>query len=78
MRWKQSTILFTAAAVLTLCACSSSPQAKEAKYLEKGKKAYQEKNYAVAIIQFKNAAEAQPRDAEPYYQLGLAYLAATD
>jgi tetratricopeptide (TPR) repeat protein len=78
MRWKQSTILFAAAAVLTLCACSSSPQAKEAKFLEKGKKAYQAKDYAVAIIQFKNAAAAQPRDAEPYYQLGLAYLAATD
>ena len=76
MRGNVSTLCL--AAILLLSGCSQSPQAKEAKYLEKGKKAYQEKNYAVAIIQFKNAVEAQPRDAEPYYQLGLAYLGATD
>jgi tetratricopeptide (TPR) repeat protein len=77
MHCKQTTILLAAAA-LTLCACSSSPQAKEAKFLDKGKKELQQKNYAVAIIQFKNAVQAQPRDAEPYYQLGLAYLGAAD
>ena len=58
-----------------LSACTQSPQAKEAKYLEKGKKEFEKKNYAVAILHFKNAMAAQPRDAEPYYQLGLAHMA---
>jgi len=65
-------------AILTLSACTQSPQVKEAKYLEKGKKEFENKNYAVAILHFKNAMAAQPRDAEPYYRLGLTYLAAND
>jgi tetratricopeptide (TPR) repeat protein len=64
-------------AVLVLSACAS-PQAREAKYLETGKKEFEKKNYGVAILHFKNAAAAQPMDAEPYYQLGLANLAAND
>jgi tetratricopeptide (TPR) repeat protein len=71
-------ILAIAAAVVLLSACSQSPQAKEAKYLEKGRKAYQQQKYTVAVVHFKNAIQAQPRDAEPYYQLGLAYLGLSD
>ena len=65
-------------AILILSACTQSPQVKEAKYLEKGKKEFEKKNYAVAVLHFKNAAAAQPRDAEPNYQLGLTHLAAND
>jgi tetratricopeptide (TPR) repeat protein len=73
-RWK----FCVGVVMLILTGCSQSPQVREAKYLEKGKKEVQKKNYAVAILHFKNAAQAQPRDAEPYYQLGLAYLASND
>src|ERR1019366_4192346 len=65
-------------AILILSACTQSPQAKEAKYLEKGRKEFEKKNYAAAVLHFRNAAAAQPRDAEPYYQLGLTHLAAND
>src|SRR5688500_2384069 len=58
--------------------CSESPQAKAVKYVEKGKAEYQKKNYEVAVLHFKNAVAAQPREAEPYYQLGLAYIALND
>ena len=34
-----------------------------------------QQDYARAILQFRNAQQAMPGDAEPYYQLGLAYLA---
>ena len=61
-----------------MAGCARSPQAAEAKYLEKGRQEFQKKNYGVAIIHFKNAMQAQPRDAEPYYQLGLSYLAVND
>jgi tetratricopeptide (TPR) repeat protein len=65
-------------AILVFAGCSQSPQVREARYLEKGRKEFQNKNFAVAILQFKNAVQAQPRDAEPYYQLGLAYGASND
>src|SRR5271157_6088301 len=64
-------------AILLLSGCQS-PQAKEASYLNKGKKEFLKKHYDIAIIHFKNAMAAQPRDAEPYYQLGLAYYASND
>jgi len=77
IRFKRRT-LSVGVAILVLSGCSQSPQVQEARYLEKGKKEFQQKNYAVAILHLKNAMQAQPKDAEPYYQLGLAYLASND
>ena len=74
----QPSVSWAGVAILMLSACTQSPQAKEAKYLEKGRKEFEKKNYAAAVLHFKNAAAAQPRDAEPYYQLGLTHLAAND
>ena len=62
----------------SLARARSRRKCEEARYLEKGKKEFQKKNYAIAILHFKNAMQAQPQDAEPYYQLGLAYLASND
>ncbi|HEV2473537.1 MAG TPA: tetratricopeptide repeat protein, partial [Chthonomonadales bacterium] len=77
MRWKRGICGMVVAAAMA-CGCSQSPKAKEAKYLEKGKKEFQQKHYTVAVLHFKNAMEAQPQDAEPYYQLGLVYMAVSD
>ena len=71
-------VLLAMLAILASSACNQSPEAREAKYLEKGKTEFSKKNYAVAVLDFKNAAAAKPWDAEPHYQLGLAYLAAND
>ncbi|MGA7415240.1 MAG: tetratricopeptide repeat protein [Bryobacteraceae bacterium] len=71
-------VLWAALAILTLSACNLTPQAREARFLEKGKKEFDRHNYAVAILHFKNAAEARPFDAEPYYQLGLSHAAIGD
>ena len=65
-------------ATLMLSACDLSPEAKEARFLEKGRREFQKNNFAVAILHFKNASEAKPWDAEPYYQLGLSYLTGND
>jgi hypothetical protein len=43
-------------AILTVPGCNQSPDAKEARYLEKGRKEFQKRNYAVAILHFKNAS----------------------
>ena len=37
-----------------------------------GKKFLQEKNYRRAILEFQNAVQAMPDDAEAHYELGLA------
>src|ERR1017187_9944086 len=74
----QRRVFWMGVAILALSACTQSPQAKEAKYLEKGRKEFEKKNYAVAVLHFKNAMVAQPRDAEPYYQLGMTHLAGND
>lgn len=59
---------------LTFSGCGS-PESREARYLESGKRQMEKKDYARAAIQFFNAAKAMPKDAEPHYQLALAYLA---
>ena len=54
--------------------CARKPEEKEASFLEDGRKHFAAKDFARAAIDFRNAAQAMPKDAEPHYQLGLAYL----
>ncbi len=77
MRFERK-VLWAAAAILTLTSCNLTPEAREARFLQKGKKEFERHNYAVAILHFKNAAEVRPFDAEPYYQLGLSHAAIGD
>ena len=64
--------------VLAMAGCARSPEARSARYLEAGKKCLEKKDYARAILEFKNAANARPGYAETYYQLGLAFVGAGD
>jgi tetratricopeptide (TPR) repeat protein len=66
---------FTCAALAVLLAACGTPQQREARYLESGKRQFERKDYARAAIQFINASKAMPKDAEPYYQLAVTYLA---
>jgi len=58
------------------CACSRDPASKEARFLARGKKYLDQKDYARAALEFRSANQANPRNAEPWYQLGIAYLGA--
>ena len=58
--------------------CMSSPQAKSDRFLAAGKKLLEEKDAARAILQFRNAVRATPKNPEAYYQLSLALFAAGD
>ena len=49
-----------------------------AKFLAEGEKQLEKKDYPRAILQFRNAVQAKPKEAETYYQLGRAYLASGD
>jgi len=56
--------------------CSRDPVANEAKHLARGKKYLSQKDYQRAILEFRNATQIRVQDAEPWYQLGISYLAA--
>jgi tetratricopeptide (TPR) repeat protein len=71
-RWKS--VRFLAAALLFLTSCSTSPQAREAKYMTKGEQYVAARKYREAAIEFKVASQNMPKDAEPQYQLGMTYL----
>jgi len=56
--------------------CTRDPAKKEARFLARGRKFLDQKDYARAALEFRSANQANPRDAEPWYQLGIAYLGA--
>jgi tetratricopeptide (TPR) repeat protein len=64
-------------AILVSSGCVRSPEAKEAAFLDAGKNALAKKDYARALIQFRNAAVLKKGDAEPY-QAALAYIGTGD
>lgn len=70
--------LAVALVAMCLSGCFLSPQRKESRFLALGKEQYAKKDYARAILEFRNAVRVAPSDAEAYYQLGLAYAAVND
>jgi cytochrome c-type biogenesis protein CcmH/NrfG len=63
-------------AVLGLAGCSRTP--KDLRYLESGKQFLEKKDYARAVLQFRNAVQANPKNFEAHYQLALAELGRGD
>ena len=55
--------------------CRTSPQAREATALKRGKALLSKADYSHALVEFTVATRAVPKDAEPQYQIGLTYLA---
>jgi tetratricopeptide (TPR) repeat protein len=70
--WRAFSSLVIAAILFT--GCSRTPEQKEAGFLQSGQKHLQARDFQRAVLDFKNAAQVMPRDPEPHYQLGLAYL----
>jgi tetratricopeptide (TPR) repeat protein len=67
-------IAFAILLVLALTACQRSSQERAANFLGRGKDYLARKDYTRAELAFKNAVGLLPKDAEPAYELGLAYL----
>ena len=61
-----------------LFGCNRSPQAMRDKYLASGERHFEKEDYSRAILDYKNASRAMPRDAEPYYRIGVASQASGD
>jgi Flp pilus assembly protein TadD len=71
-------VVLVVAAAMGLFGCARPPEAKMAKFMESGKKLAAQKDYKAAILQFRNAAQVKPKDPEPYYRAGLAYVGIQD
>ena len=63
---------------IMVSACHRSPETNEASFLKRGQALLARKDYPRAILEFRNAAKVMPKDAEPYHQMGLTYLASGD
>ncbi len=64
--------------LFALAGCMQSPEAKSARFMAAGNKLLERHDVARAILEFRNAVQASPKNAEAYYQLGTAFLAAND
>jgi tetratricopeptide (TPR) repeat protein len=66
--------ILTVGLLVAACSCARTPEQKANKFLSNGKALADKKEYARAILEFKNAAKLQPKNAEVFYQLGQVYL----
>lgn len=74
IRKQAAAALFLCVAAMCGVACKSDPAAKEAKFLARGKSFLEAKDYPRAVLQFSNAARINPKRADTWHQLALAYL----
>ena len=52
--------------------CNSDPKEKKAKHLEKGETYLAGSKYKEAVIEFKNAVQIDPKDAQAHYVKSLS------
>ncbi|HUB33429.1 MAG TPA: tetratricopeptide repeat protein [Bryobacteraceae bacterium] len=69
-------VVFLCSFTILAVGCSRDPAVNEAKHLARGKKYFAQKDYQRAILEFRTASQFKAQDAEPWYQLGISYLAA--
>lgn len=62
------------AIVLAMAGCLRSPEEKYAEFMESGKQYMEQQEYASAVLQFRNAIQVMPEDAEAHYQAAVAEL----
>ena len=60
--------------LVAMSGCRGDIQAKKASHMQKGDAYVATQKYDEAIIEFKNAVQLDPNDAQAHYKLGLAHL----
>lgn len=81
MRYFSKPILHIVIVVLwsLLCiSCGGDPAAKRDKHMQRGDAYFNSQEYRKAIIEYKNAIQADPKYAQAHYQLAQAYLKASN
>ena len=53
--------------------CSRSPEAKKARYLERGDRYFQRQQFREAVIEYRNALRLDTNNAQAIRQLGLSH-----
>ncbi len=72
----QKTLPVVTSLVLLLAGCGRSPEALEAAHLKRGNAYLGQNEFRKAFIEFRVASQNMPKDPEPLYELGMAYLKA--
>ncbi|MEX2300447.1 MAG: tetratricopeptide repeat protein [Bryobacterales bacterium] len=62
------------ALVFALAGCLRSPEEKYAEFMKSGQQYMEQQDYASAVLQFRNAIQVMPENAEAHYQAALAEL----
>ena len=70
---RRSTIILVAVLALVTVSCTRDPQKLKRQYVASGDKFVAQKNYAEAVIQYRNAVAADPRFGEARFKLADAY-----
>ncbi len=73
--WPVAMTLFLS---LLAAGCARSPEAKAARHLQAAKTLIQKHDYNRGLLEARNAIQANPKSAEAYYQLGLAFAGGRD
>ena len=71
MRWWAALFLI---GVVVLAGCFRSPEAKKARYLERGDRYAAQQKYREAILDYQNVLRLDPAHARALKQLGLAHF----
>jgi len=66
--------LLLATLALLVGGCARTPQQQYARYLQRGKKLLDGANPKRALLEFRNAVQLQPGEAEAYYWIAQAFL----
>ncbi|NWF72320.1 MAG: tetratricopeptide repeat protein [Nitrospirae bacterium] len=78
IRYHRSFVHLSICGALVTLVCvgcgGSSPEAKKAKHRERAATYLEKGQYQEAIIEYKNVAQLDPKDADAHYQLALAQL----
>ena len=74
LRRRFTLALLLVAALALLGACTRTPQQQYARYLQRGKKLLDGENPKRALLEFRNAIQLQPGEAEAYYWMAQAFL----
>ena len=74
--WPGKPIALALLVTIVLTGCSMDPRQKYARFLALGNKQLEGGDYSRASLNFRNAIQTQPKDAEAYYRLALSYLGA--
>ena len=70
----RATVVLLIGVLLFAYGCSGDTTAKKMAFVQRGDAYFADGKYAEAILEFKNAIQLDPEDAQAFYKLGLALL----